>query len=1379
MKIFLPALLFVAFFILTPVLLLAQNGKDYNIYLNSGKFVPASNSKAISKSSPVLADSRFNNNHYVVIQFVTLPTNGEKASLKAAGIVLGDYLPNNAFVAIIPQSFDVNLLHANNIRSILQLTPAQKTVPALLQGNFPAHAVKAAGKVDLTVTTYSKLAVSQLAASFSAMGITVLEDMQVFRSFTLRVPQQNVQQLIAQPFVQWVEPIDPPNALENLPGRSLHRVNVLNDGVRNLKGSGINIGIWDGDEVDNHLDFTPTASRLTIMEAGSPIDHATHCAGTVGSAGLINPRARGMAPKSKIFSWNFNGNIPFEQSTAIPNQNLQVSTHSYGASGNPSCGINGASVAYSSTSRSTDINLNNFPNHLHIHSSGNSQAACAGGWSTITGSGKTAKNNILVGDITSGEALSGSSSNGPAADGRVKPEIVSMGTGVFSTIPNNGYATFSGTSMATPGVAGSVALLVERYRQLNAGAEPISALIKNTVLNTAQDLGNIGPDYRFGYGRLNALSAVRILEQNRYAINTIATGAANNINITVPASAARLRVMITWNDPAGTANANPALVNNLDLIVVNGATTTLPYILDPLNPGVAAVRGVDNVSNIEQVVIDNPAAGTYTLTVTGAAVPVGPQQYTITWEIDQPYLEMIYPNGAESFNPGTSEVITWNNAGITTAQALDYSLDNGANWTNISTTISASTTRFTWTPPVGTNTSTALVRVRNGALTDVSDANFNILATPLGFTTIAASCTGNELNFSWAAATGATHYDIYKLNMATGEYDVFASNITTTNYLATGLVAGTTGWYNIVAKNNTIGSKSERSVAISRVVPGPGIAAVGAITGSTIICGAASGISYSVAAVAGATAYTWTVPAGASITGGQGTSSILVSYPAGSTSGNVTVFASSATCQSAANNLAITVSSVATVAPVSGGNQSQTHCTPNPIPTLTAAATVPAGHVVIWYNAASNGSVIANPTLNSIGTVTYFAASRNTTTGCESIDRTAVILTITSAPAPTITAGGSLVFCQGGSVVLTASPGNSYTWSNGATTQSTTVNTAGNYSVTVDQGNGCISASAPTAVTVNTLPTISVTAGSSTTFCQGGSVTLTATAGTSYLWSNGATTQSITVSAAGSYSVTVNQGNACINTSAATVVTVNALPVATITAGGSTSFCEGGSVTLTASAGTSYAWSNGATSQSINVTSTGNYIATVTNANGCSATSAATAVTVTPKPTVSLSAASYTSLFPGITTSITATTSVPVSYTWFRNGAVVTGATSASIPVNIDGTGDYTVLISNTAGCTNTSSVLTIRDSVTARIFIYPNPNRGQFQVSYYNASPTENTITVFDSRGARILTKKFGITTSYQRMNVDVRNHGKGTYNVVLSDKNNKKLATASVVVL
>ncbi len=201
---------------------------------------------------------------------------------------------------------------------------------------------------------------------------------------------------------------------------------------------------------------------------------------------------------------------------------------------------------------------------------------------------------------------------------------------------------------------------------------------------------------------------------------------------------------------------------------------------------------------------------------------------------------------------------------------------------------------------------------------------------------------------------------------------------------------------------------------------------------------------------------------------------------------------------------------------------------------------------------------------------------------CERLNASSAQIPVTVNPMPvaTITASGPTTFCAGGSVTLTASPGTAYLWSTGATTQSITVNASGNYSVAVT-ANGCTATSTPATVTVSPLPTPAITASGPTAFCEGGSVTLTATPAASYLWSNGATAQSITVNAAGAYSVTVADANGCTGTSAPTVVTVNPPPAPVITANGPTTFCAGGSVTLTASAGTSYAWSNGATTQSI------------------------------------------------------------------------------------------------------------------------------------------------------------------------------------------------------
>lgn len=1311
MRKFFTQLTAVLILLLSSLFSLGQSLTDYNLVLTSGKFIPAENTSTLTKEADVFRQSRFGDKNYIVVQFYSLPSEAVKSQLKTAGIELLEYIPNLAYTASVRADISAAAFRNFGVRSVLQFSASQKTTPDLLAASIPAYAVKSAGYADIDIVLYENISEDRIAGSLAALNATIIRNTAVFKMVTVRVPANNIRELVSLPYVQWAEYIAPPNVPENLPGRTLHRTSVLNDGVRNLKGDGMNIGVWD-EIASQHLDFSPSG-RLVNVETGSAGSHGTHVSGTVGSKGIINPNARGMAPNATIYSYNgFNNDVQVEMATAIPTYTLISSNHSYHDGLGVQCGLSGASVAYSLRARNTDINLNNNLYHLHCHSAGNAQSSCASGWGTITGTGKAAKNNLVVAAITSLEAMTSYSSFGPVHDGRVKPEISAMGDGVFSTYtPLNSYGTISGTSMSTPGVTGTVAVLAQRYKQLNGNVLPPSMLIKNLVCNTAQDLGNVGPDYRFGFGRINALAAVKTMEENRYQLNTIATGATNDITVTVPAGASRLRVMLTWNDPAAAANSAAALVNNLDLRVTDGVTTTLPWILNPTTPSVAATRGDDNYSNIEQVTIDNPPAGTYTLRVIGEAVTSGPTQaYALSWDINQPYIEVIYPNGGETFSPSGSQVITWDNSGVTGNQTVQYSLDNGATWTTISSTVPAATTRLTWSIPAGANTSTALVRIFSGAITDNSDATFKILGTVTGFSGSGVSCNAGEVIFNWTAVTNATHYDIYRLDPTTANFVLLGNNITGTTYTATGLTPNTSMWFTIRSKNNTTGAESERAVAINVTTSngGGGLGAVGTISGITSVCGNQTGVVYSIAAVAGATSYVWTVPAGVTITGGQGTTSLTVDI-AGGTSGTISVYASNGSCQTAPNTLAITAGN-AGAAPTSGGNQLQNVCPGGVVPTLTATATPAPGYTIVWYSAASGGTVVASPTLSAVGTVTYYAASRETSSGCESATRTPVTLTINSVPAASASAAGP------------------------------------------------------------------------TTFCQGGSVVLTANTGSTYLWSNGATTQSITVTTSGAYTVTVTNGS-CTSTSAPVNVTVNTLPEANVSAGGPLSFCQGNNVVLTASAGSSWSWSNGATTQSITVTNSGNYSVTVTNANGCVATSSATAVAVSPNPQVTITASPYTRLYPGRVTTLTANVNPPgtYNYTWYRNGTVVPGATGATLPgIDLDKLGNYTVTVTNTTGlpCSNTSAALSILDSAIAKLFILPNPNGGVFDVVYYSAGATTYTLSLYDSKGALVYSRAYSISAPYQRMNVNIKQHGRGIFQVVLTDKGGKRIANGKVLV-
>ncbi len=299
-----------------------------------------------------------------------------------------------------------------------------------------------------------------------------------------------------------------------------------------------------------------------------------------------------------------------------------------------------------------------------------------------------------------------------------------------------------------------------------------------------------------------------------------------------------------------------------------------------------------------------------------------------------------------------------------------------------------------------------------------------------------------------------------------------------------------------------------------------------------------------------------------------------------------------------------------------------------------------------------------------------------------------------------ITASGSTNLCTGDSVLLTASAGSQYLWSTGATTPSITVNTAGNFIVTVT--GSCGTDSASQAITSSNQVTAIINAGGPTTFCNGDSVTLTAVGGSQYLWSNGATTSSIAVYNSGNFIVTVS--NSCGNDTASALVTVNNPAQVSISASGPVSFCTGDSVTLTALGTGSYLWSDNSTSQSITVFSNGSYSVTLTGI--CGNTSAAVSVSVTSIPVAAITASDTVLICSGASLALTATGGG--NYLWS------TGSSSASITVSNGG--NYIVIVSNSCGSSN-DSVVIITDDVVALASANPISGNSPLTVNFTNQS--------------------------------------------------------------
>ncbi len=416
---------------------------------------------------------------------------------------------------------------------------------------------------------------------------------------------------------------------------------------------------------------------------------------------------------------------------------------------------------------------------------------------------------------------------------------------------------------------------------------------------------------------------------------------------------------------------------------------------------------------------------------------------------------------------------------------------------------------------------------------------------------------------------------------------------------------------------------------------------------------------------------------------------------------------SGTTVTSNAVTMTVNASPIVTVVP-SGPT---TFCAGNSVE--LSPSTAAAYPTYLW----SNGETTEFITTSTSGNYSVTITDGNN--GC-SATSAALEVTVNPLPRSTVTAGGPTTFCAGSNVTLGGRPHNySYLWSNGATTQFITATASGNYSVTVTDANGCVATSAATTVTVNPLPSATIMAGGATAFCAGGSVTLTASAGSSYLWSNGATTQSVTATASDNYSVTVTDANGCVATSPATAVTVYQLPDATVTASGPTTFCPASRVTLSAPAGmSSYQWNNGDNTQSSIANTSGNYIVTVTDANGCVATSAATAVTVNPLPSATITPGGPTAFYAGGNVVLTAGTGA--SYQWSNNGNAISGAAAAAYTAT--DSGSYTVTVTDSNSCSAISAATTVTVSPLPAFSIALTGGGGQQSVSYQDNWPKPNS---------------------------------------------------------
>jgi len=517
---------------------------------------------------------------------------------------------------------------------------------------------------------------------------------------------------------------------------------ALQDEIKgfHLTGEGIVCGIWDDGFIRDHIEL---GSRIFSKEGTNPQNHATHVTGTILASG-INSSAKGMAPESKAFTYYFDNDEAEMNLLSTTDENgLLFSNHSYGTVtgwskpngiwtwyGDPAISSEEDYLHgfYSERSKSLDALAFTAPYHTIVWATGNDRgepgdgthpADCnkGTGYDCII-SDAVGKNIITVGAVNkvmsytspSSVVMSTFSSWGPTDDGRIKPDLVGVGVNVFSLSATgaNTYTTFSGTSMATPSVTGSLMLLQQLYGKLKANKRMKAATVKALAIHTAREAGSKpGPDYQFGWGLINVEEAANFLVTengvgSRLIESTLLQGAINKFEIQ-PIANKKITITLSWTDPEGNPVANALdppdqmLINDLDIRLIDeNGIITQPWILNPTVPQAQATQGDNTRDNVEKIEFETPLQKKYTVLVRHKGqLKFGKQDYSLaisysafnsaskvfywignsgSWNDAQNW-SLTQGGGSASEIPGNNDMVIFDTGSLTDNDVVDLSED--------------------------------------------------------------------------------------------------------------------------------------------------------------------------------------------------------------------------------------------------------------------------------------------------------------------------------------------------------------------------------------------------------------------------------------------------------------------------------------------------------------------------------------------------------------------------------------------------------------------------------------------------------------------------------------------------------------------------------
>ena len=638
-------------------------------------------------------------------------------------------------------------------------------------------------------------------------------------------------------------------SLDNLDAAISTRTTQLYSGASlglNLHGQGMVARIWDGIDQVRASHNLLNGRVVVVDDLTTPTafgDHATHVTGTI-VASNVTTATRGMAfeATARTFNWSNDQSEVLEEILG----GMLLSNHSYGI---PLINTSGDQLpgwyigSYTESAREWDEIAYMAPYYLRVTSAGNSgndfnSNATTTGYDKLT-SDKLAKNSLLVanaqdavvntaGDLLSPVLINSSSSQGPADDGRIKPDITGNGTSVVSCTGTSNSATtlLSGTSMSSPNVMGTCLLLQQHSKNLTDNFMK-AATLKGLVTHTADDAGNPGPDAIFGWGLLNAKTAALTMSNNGLTswISEEKLNQGDTFVMDVKSDGVSpLIASVTWTDLPGIPNTNASLINNpmialvndLDVRITKDGNTFYPWKIIATQAADNATRTSDNnVDNVENIKIDTPTStGTYTITVTHKGTLVtGKQDFSLVVTGISSNFSLTSTSSDLTVCSNQNATYTFNykqTTGVDTVNFTPIGIPAGATAVISPTSLSADgvvTLTISNLNSVAPNLYEIGIKGENGTENEIRKKSLRVYSSTFSSSTLIFPENGqNDVAtssiFSWANDINA---ESYKLQIATDlaftniVSDV--SDIKTTSSLITSLIPNTQYYYRVTPSN--------------------------------------------------------------------------------------------------------------------------------------------------------------------------------------------------------------------------------------------------------------------------------------------------------------------------------------------------------------------------------------------------------------------------------------------------------------------------------------------------------------------------------------------------------------------------------------------------